>query len=539
MGLRRLLATTVAVLALPGAGTALAADFTPGPGDYTADTTALTITGPGTNITGTDENGVAVFSFDSVSIPLGVNITASGSRPLLIRATGAISLAGTLAGNGVTAVNFDDGPGGPGGPGGGAGGAFGLNPGQGPGGGGASSDFDDGGGGGGFGGAGAQGGLDGPRTPAAGGAAYGDLFATLQGGSGGAGSSTVQGGGGGGAIALVGSSVTVAATGILQADGGSGSGGDTGASGGGSGGGILLHAATIDISGTVSAKGGDGGGGGCCGDGGGGGGGRIAYEYGTSLSRAGTESLVGGTSGNGANGGCCPSGGASPDPKGADGEVALRQFGPAIASVSPGSGAPGTAVTITGANFTGATAVTFGDVAATFTVTDDSHIAATVPAGHFGAVDVRVTTPGGTTPISDAARFTVTIVPTDDEILAGLKTPVAGTIPGNRSSVSFTDKLPAGGRVHYSLDISFAAPAAPTAVPTARKPIHIGSLTIAQVTGASQTVKVPVGAKGRKLLKKYKKAKIVLVTFYARAADGKHFRGSRDVKVKGRPAFAG
>jgi hypothetical protein len=41
---------------------------------------------------------------------------------------------------------------------------------------------------------------------------------------------------------------------------------------------------------------------------------------------------------------------------------------PKISSVSPGEGAPGWLVTVTGHNFTGVTRVTFGGVAARFTI---------------------------------------------------------------------------------------------------------------------------------------------------------------------------
>ena len=72
---------------------------------------------------------------------------------------------------------------------------------------------------------------------------------------------------------------------------------------------------------------------------------------------------------------------------------------PVIFAVSPASGSidGGTSVTITGENLTGATAVTFGATAATsFTVDSDTQISAVTPAKAAGAVDVAVTTPGGT-----------------------------------------------------------------------------------------------------------------------------------------------
>lgn len=481
MRVRRIFAVALALAAFP-AGTALAADFTPAPGDYTADTTALTLTGPGTAIAGTDEGGVAVFSFDSVAIPSGVTITATGSRPLLIRASGPLSLAGTIAGDGQSSVDSFS-AGGPvfaGGPGGGAGGADTLA-GDGPGGGGAQETASDGGGGGGFGGAGARGGVDVGTTPAAGGAPYGDLIAALQGGSGGAGGNTTGGGGGGGAIALQGSTVAVSSTGVVSAVGGGGAVADNGASGGGSGGGVLLRGDSITMDGALSVNGGDGGAGGCCGDGGGGGGGRIAYDYVDSISHAGTESVTGGTTGVRSTAGCCSLAGNSPDPTGADGVVTVHQTVPPAPPPAP---AP----------------------------------AASPPA---------------------PAPAVAPVLPSDADILAGLKTPLTATVAKRRRSVRFTDRLPVGGRVHYGLDISFYRPSPPTGFASrVHKPIHIGSLSIASVSGPSQTVTVPIGHKGRRLLRRYQHAKLVLRTYYVRAADGRHFHGSRDLKVKHRRAFS-
>ena len=58
-------------------------------------------------------------------------------------------------------------------------------------------------------------------------------------------------------------------------------------------------------------------------------------------------------------------------------------------------------MTITGTDFTGATAVKFGTTAATgFTVNSATSITATAPAGAAGTVDVTVTTPGGTSATS-------------------------------------------------------------------------------------------------------------------------------------------
>jgi hypothetical protein len=95
------------------------------------------------------------------------------------------------------------------------------------------------------------------------------------------------------------------------------------------------------------------------------------------------------------------------------GTVFSLTFGPvpAVLSVSPATGpvAGGTVVTITGTGFTGATAVKFDTADATsYTVNSATQITATAPAGSAGTIDVRVTTPGGTSPATSADVYTYT-----------------------------------------------------------------------------------------------------------------------------------
>lgn len=78
---------------------------------------------------------------------------------------------------------------------------------------------------------------------------------------------------------------------------------------------------------------------------------------------------------------------------------------PTITSFTPTSADSGATITITGTNFTGATAVSFGGTAAiSFTVTNATTIAAVVGKGSSG--EVKVTTPGGS---ASLAGFTLNL----------------------------------------------------------------------------------------------------------------------------------
>ena len=96
---------------------------------------------------------------------------------------------------------------------------------------------------------------------------------------------------------------------------------------------------------------------------------------------------------------------------------------PAIASFAPTTGTTGTNVTITGTNFTGATAVKFGNVAATsFNIVNATTITAVVGAGATG--DVSVTTAGGT---ATKGTFTYTTTPPVNAPTITSFTPTTGT----------------------------------------------------------------------------------------------------------------
>jgi hypothetical protein len=87
---------------------------------------------------------------------------------------------------------------------------------------------------------------------------------------------------------------------------------------------------------------------------------------------------------------------------------------PSVMAVSPSSGpsSGGTAVTISGTGFSGATAVMFGNRQASFSAAGDSMVTATSPGGAAGTVDITVATPYGTSRVVPADRFTYQPPPT-------------------------------------------------------------------------------------------------------------------------------
>jgi hypothetical protein len=84
---------------------------------------------------------------------------------------------------------------------------------------------------------------------------------------------------------------------------------------------------------------------------------------------------------------------------------------PFVTSFTPTVGGPGTSVTLTGGFYLGATAVSFNGTSASFSVTDDTHINATVPSGATAGT-ISVTNPSGTG--TSAGTFTPSSFYTDD-----------------------------------------------------------------------------------------------------------------------------
>ncbi|WP_345738692.1 IPT/TIG domain-containing protein, partial [Prosthecobacter algae] len=124
--------------------------------------------------------------------------------------------------------------------------------------------------------------------------------------------------------------------------------------------------------------------------------------------------------------------------------IQVTLLAPTVTNVAPaaGSTAGGTVVTITGMDFMGATAVTFGGMnAASYTVDSDTQITATTPARAAGAVSVLVTTPIGTNAANTLYTYvtppTVTNVsPATGSTLGGTPVTITGTNLTGASAVT-------------------------------------------------------------------------------------------------------
>ncbi len=100
---------------------------------------------------------------------------------------------------------------------------------------------------------------------------------------------------------------------------------------------------------------------------------------------------------------------------------------PTITGINPVSGpaAGGTSVVITGTNFNGASSVTFGGTPATGLTITSTSITCTTPSHTAGAVDVSVTTPGGTATATNG--FTFGAAPTISQVAPNFGPTVGGT----------------------------------------------------------------------------------------------------------------
>ncbi len=158
---------------------------------------------------------------------------------------------------------------------------------------------------------------------------------------------------------------------------------------------------------------------------------------------------------------------------------------PAVTSMSPSSGFSNahTTLTLSGTGFTFATGVSFGGISTTFTVINDTTIAAVSPVHSAGAVTVAVTTAGGTSVAGAGATFTYVPPP---PVVTGLS-PASGSAAGGYQVVI------SGSAFTGATAVSFgAAPAASFVVVSdtsvvAVAPPHLAGAATVSVTTPSAT----------------------------------------------------
>jgi IPT/TIG domain len=141
---------------------------------------------------------------------------------------------------------------------------------------------------------------------------------------------------------------------------------------------------------------------------------------------------------------------------------------PTVTNLSPSAGpvGGGTSVTITGTNFTGATAVKFGANSATsFTVNSATSITAVSPTG-TGTVDVTVSTPAGTSATGVADQFSYGSSPTVTNVnpsagpeSGGTSVTVTGTNFTGATAVKFGSTGAASFVVNSATSITAVSPA--------------------------------------------------------------------------------
>ncbi|HEX9094882.1 MAG TPA: IPT/TIG domain-containing protein [Candidatus Dormibacteraeota bacterium] len=151
---------------------------------------------------------------------------------------------------------------------------------------------------------------------------------------------------------------------------------------------------------------------------------------------------------------------------------------PTISSVTPASGWPGTSVTLSGTGFTGTTAVSFNGAAATFNVSSDSQLSATVPVGAASG-PISVTTAGGTA--SSTASFTVTSEPAPS--ITGVS-PASATV-GSSVTISGSGFTGATAVSFNNTAATFSAASDSTITATVPSGALTGSITVTTPAGSA------------------------------------------------------
>ena len=171
--------------------------------------------------------------------------------------------------------------------------------------------------------------------------------------------------------------------------------------------------------------------------------------------------------------------------------AAQVSYGTYISRISPntGSTAGGTAVTITGTGFTGATGVDFGTIAATnFVVNSDKSITVIAPHNPINRpayLDITVTGPGGTSPLTTADVFSYVVpVPVVSSISPNVGTPAGGTSV-SISGVGFTGATTVSFGAIPATQATVSSNTSITAIAPAGTPMSVVDVTVTSPGGTS------------------------------------------------------
>ena len=195
-------------------------------------------------------------------------------------------------------------------------------------------------------------------------------------------------------------------------------------------------------------------------------------------------------------------------PAGASAAVTADKYtyvaAPAVTGLSPTTGSTlgGTKVTITGSVFGGASAVKFGtSAAASFSVSSASEIVATAPAG-TGTVDVRVTTPAGTSAVVTADRYTYIaplITVTGVSSIADVPVAYGTSLGAAEAALPTTVGITLSNATSPTVDVTWAKGSPPYDGSTAGSYPFVGTLTnlpvgVTNPSGLTAAVNVNVAA---------------------------------------------
>ena len=153
---------------------------------------------------------------------------------------------------------------------------------------------------------------------------------------------------------------------------------------------------------------------------------------------------------------------------------------PTISGFSPTSGPVGTSVTISGANFTGATSVTFNGTAASFTVGSSTSITATVPSGATTGA-ISVTTPNGSA--TSASSFTVTTSGGSAPTISGFS-PTSGPV-GTSVTISGANFTGATSVTFNGVSATFTVASASSITATVPSGATTGAISVTTPNGAA------------------------------------------------------